>query len=99
MPRMVTIGNRTQTVRQWAAERGVYHQLIDARIRAGWPAEKAVMTPPAQRERHATEVIVEFRRRVAAGEQPSSAGRALGIRGGHVHTIARGLARKAAHGS
>lgn len=42
---LVTHGGRTQTIAAWAEETGVRSGLIYARLRLGWPAEKAITTP------------------------------------------------------
>ncbi len=42
---MVTFGNKTQTVAQWAEETGLERKTLEYRIRVGWSAEKALTTP------------------------------------------------------
>lgn len=41
----LTVSGRTQTVSQWARERGVNPYLIHGRLRRGWSEEDAVMLP------------------------------------------------------
>lgn len=43
--RYITIDGRTQTLEQWAKERGIGPDVIKHRESRGWPIEKAVMTP------------------------------------------------------
>lgn len=40
--RTITIGDRTQTVAEWAREVGTSRQTIRYRLEAGWPAEKII---------------------------------------------------------
>lgn len=43
--RLVTLGNRTQTLSQWATECGIGKQTLKERLDAGWAEEDAIMTP------------------------------------------------------
>jgi len=43
--RMITVGDRTLCVADWARETGKSVQVIHGRIKHGWPADLAVMTP------------------------------------------------------
>lgn len=38
--RLVTIHGQTKTMTQWSRESGLSHQVIDDRIRRGWPEER-----------------------------------------------------------
>lgn len=49
--RLVTVNGRTQTIMDWAIEKGVWETLIRRRLNAGWDAEKAVNTPPRPMKR------------------------------------------------
>lgn len=44
-PRTLTVDGETKTLSEWAADLGVSRAVIQARLRLGWPAEKAVRTP------------------------------------------------------
>ena len=41
----VTVAGRTLSLKQWAQELGVVHSSVNARIKAGWTRENAVLTP------------------------------------------------------
>ena len=45
---LVTIGGRTQTVAQWAAESGMKRSIVSDRLRRGWAPELAII-PSARR--------------------------------------------------
>lgn len=44
--RLITVGRVTKTVRQWERDLGFKRGTVSMRLRLGWPADKAVMTPP-----------------------------------------------------
>lgn len=43
--RLLTAGGRTQCTAAWAEETGLPAKVIEARLKLGWPEERAVMTP------------------------------------------------------
>jgi hypothetical protein len=43
--RFLTFAGRTQTLAQWATEKGVGWHVIDCRIKRGWSVERAIGTP------------------------------------------------------
>jgi len=45
--RLITVGDRTQTLSQWSAESGVDRGTIASRLKAGVEPESAVFLPPA----------------------------------------------------
>ena len=45
---LITIGNETKTMTQWAKKMGYGEQLIYNRLRRGWSEYNAVMTPVRQ---------------------------------------------------
>lgn len=45
----VTIGGETKCLKQWARHFGIHPATVRYRIRKGWPAERALTTPPAAR--------------------------------------------------
>lgn len=49
--RLVTVGGKTQTIMDWAKEKGVREALIRRRLNAGWDAERAVSSPPGPTSR------------------------------------------------
>lgn len=50
-PTFITHENRTLNLSEWATELGLNAGAISNRIRAGWPPELAVSTPPVHRTR------------------------------------------------
>lgn len=42
---LITVGNETRTLIEWAERSGIKHTTIGARLRKGWPPEKAVFAP------------------------------------------------------
>lgn len=44
---LVTVGADTMTVAQWGRKMGVSDFMIHKRLKRGWAAEEAVMTPPS----------------------------------------------------
>jgi len=47
---LITIGNETWTIAQWAKKMGFSEQLIYRRLYRGWSEYRAVMTPVRQRK-------------------------------------------------
>lgn len=47
----ITFQNKTQTIAQWAREKGIRYHFLQYRIKAGWSAEEALTLPP-QKSRH-----------------------------------------------
>lgn len=43
----VVFQGRTQTVMQWSREMGINRRTISARLRLGWPVERALTQPPS----------------------------------------------------
>ena len=46
--RLITFQGRTQTLAQWIREKGLDYSTIWARLKRGWPIEKALTTPVKQ---------------------------------------------------
>jgi hypothetical protein len=44
-PRLLTVRGKTMPLYQWAKAQKIGEQTIRARLRYGWPVEKAVLTP------------------------------------------------------
>lgn len=44
--KLITIGNQTKSLARWCKELTRSYTLVAQRIRAGWSAEKALITPP-----------------------------------------------------
>jgi len=45
----VKVNGRTQCIAAWLRETGVSYGLYKARVKRGWPQQKALLTPPAAR--------------------------------------------------
>jgi hypothetical protein len=46
----ITIGDRTQSLKDWAAEAGLPYGTVHQRVRVlGWPVERALSEPPKPR--------------------------------------------------
>ena len=44
--RLLTFEGKTQTISEWASERGMAYSLLSARLgKLAWPLEKALLTP------------------------------------------------------
>lgn len=42
----LTYNGKTQTLKDWAGEIGIYRQTLERRLKRGWSVEKALTTPP-----------------------------------------------------
>ncbi len=51
--RLVRIGGQTKTIPDWCLETGVPYDAAIRRVRAGWPPDKAVTTPPSRKSARA----------------------------------------------
>ena len=49
---LVTHGGHTATVAEWAERTGLERKTLEYRIRAGWPAERALTTPSLINRKH-----------------------------------------------
>lgn len=58
--RMVTHGSATRSIAEWSELKGWPHHVIASRLRAGWPADKAI-TEPVRGQAH-VERVMEFDR-------------------------------------
>ena len=93
MPDIVTIDGIAATIPDHARRLGLSRQLLRYRLRQGF--EGAMLTAdPSLRHQVPREVVAELRRRVAAGERPALAARALGVSEAYGRAIADGLARR-----
>jgi hypothetical protein len=91
----ITIDGTTKTLRGWSKATGVTWQLISYRLKAGWPAERAVSEPARPYKRLDQAVVDELRRRVADGERVGAVARALGMSRQYAKMLVAGFARKA----
>lgn len=51
---LLTHAGKTQTVAEWAREKGLIYQTIRARLRAGWSVAEALDMPPDRRTHRVT---------------------------------------------
>lgn len=91
---LLTIDGVTRTIPEWARLHGVSRQLLRYRVRVGKPQAEWFAPPGRLSARIGETVVIELRRRVAAGESVRSATAALGVSEDHGRRIAQGLARK-----
>lgn len=90
---LVTIDGVAATIPEHARRLGLSRQLLRYRVARGFTGER-LTAGPARRHRVSEEAVVELRRRVAAGERPAVAARAVGMSKSWGRYVADGLARK-----
>jgi hypothetical protein len=47
--RLITVGSETRCIEEWAEITGIKRETIAKRLKLGWTVERALMTPPRQR--------------------------------------------------
>ena len=79
--RLLTHAGRTMPMAQWAEELGISKTTLHARLKAGWPIDKALMTAPKQMDATEAVGLVEYR-----GEQMTmaQAAKLSGVRAGTI---------------
>jgi hypothetical protein len=90
---LVTIDGVEATIPEHARRLGLSRQLLRYRVARGFTGARLTAAPAEQR-RVSEEAVAELRRRVAAGERPGPAARAVGISEDYGRAVADGFARK-----
>jgi hypothetical protein len=90
---LVTIDGVSATIPEHARRLGLSRQLLRYRLRQGFTGAR-LTAAPAEQCRVSSEAVQELRRRVAAGERPALAARALGVSETYGRWIAEGWARR-----
>jgi hypothetical protein len=93
VPDLVTVDGIAATIPDHARRLGLSRQLLRYRLARGFTGER-LTADPSLRHQVSREAVAELRRRVAAGERPALAARAVGVSETYGRWIAEGWARR-----